>query len=208
MADPIRDLLETYEEEGGALYWTPKQEAVLEAIKNNPDATRAEIAKIVGSKMDSCHQSYVTYVLENAEPGVIRELRRQIEELDPEEREAEAVPPKLEAFGGSQRTSADMGVEATGDDTTATLAGADALDAIAPMDGEGMVAADAEVQSIEFEGGEAVFSLVQEIPVRLTVKLPMDALQDELVQMLSGDEGDADTGEGDDETDETEPIPS
>lgn len=193
MAEKIRDLLQNYEDEGGELYWTKKQKAVLEAIKENPGGTRSEIAKMVAERMGSCHQSYVSYVLENAEPEVIRELRKQIEEMDEDERAAADVktPPMLDSFGGSEGQEMPMGevgheaIAAEIADADLPFGGASSVRSLTLLDDEGF--------SIHTEGDEAIL----EIPVMMTLSVPTRRLQGELGQILSA-------GDADDEADEVD----
>lgn len=175
MSERIRDVLEDFEVSGGDLYWTDKQRRVIREILQNPNDTRSEIASHVG-----CHQSYVNYVLENASPDIIRELRRKIEEG-----EKSGVEAVVEGSSGDEDEFTRSGiaeVEEIGDNQKqAAVGGFDDIE---------FAADDAAIEDIEFSEAYVTITVKQMVPVKGSFKLPRHLFQ----KSIDEDDGEENSG--------------
>lgn len=83
-------------DEKNEIYYTQKQKRVLKAIAENPHATAKEIGDIA-----EVHPSYVPYICERVDQGVVENLHR-LEEYLSEREEMDNVPVEESVEEGTQ----------------------------------------------------------------------------------------------------------
>jgi len=162
MAEIINELRERVkgesDEEKNEIYYTPKQKKVLKTIAQNPHANASEIADMAG-----VHPSYIPYIIERVDEGVVNNLHRLDEYLS--ERE------EMQDTEGSpvQRTEPD--------ETTAELMQTFG----AGGSSSGLTASQRPTMDDHKVGPDATeFTVTRELPVQITIKFP----EDEEIQKL------------------------
>jgi len=148
------------DEEKNEIYYTPKQKRVLKTIAENPHQNASEIADMAG-----VHPSYIPYIIERVDEGVVNNLHRLDEYLSEQE--------EMQGTEGSpvQRSEPD--------ETTAEL-----METFgAGSSSSGMSASQRPTVDDHKVGPDATeFTVTRELPVEITIKFPEDEDIQKLVQ--------------------------
>ena len=149
------------DEEKNEIYYTPKQKRVLKTIAENPHANASEIADEAG-----VHPSYIPYIIERVDEGVVDNLHRLDEYLSEQE--------EMQNTEGSpvQRNKPD--------ETTAEL-----METFGASGGSSSTSSPARQPTVDDHkvGPDATeFTVTRELPVEITIKFPEDEDIQKLIQ--------------------------
>lgn len=165
----LRERASENTDEKNEIYYTQKQKRVLKTIAENPHKTASEIADIA-----EVHPSYIPYICERVDMGVVENLHR-LEEYLSEQEEMNEVPQKEKQEVSVPSEPADTGTE---DEEAEELM--ETFGAKPTVDDRHRVTQT-----------ETEFTFTKEVPVEITVSFPDGRSLTELMNRGDEDEEDA-----------------
>lgn len=180
----LRESVESNEdEEKNEIYYTPKQKRVLKTIAENPHAQASEVADIA-----EVHPSYIPYIIERVDEGVVDNLHRLEEYLS--ERE--------EMNNLEEETQSESEDEAPETRLMETFG--------AKPDPENKPTVDDHERAPDSETKEYTFT--KEVPVEVTVRFPDSSDISDFVEEEQVVTEFEDSDEDDEDDEEREAIPA
>lgn len=173
----LRERASESEDEKNEIYYTQKQKRVLKTIAENPHASANEIADEA-----EVHPSYIPYICERVDMGVVENLHR-LEEYLSEREEMNSLPNEEAEEEADQSSEAE---ERDSDEEAEQLL--ETFGAKPTVDDRNRVGPN-----------ETEFTFTKEVPVEISVRFPNGR---ELTQFMNRGEEDGE----EEEDDEEEPV--